>query len=199
MLEESLQEPISLIVGLGNPGKKYTDTRHNAGVWFVELVAKKLEISFRPEKKFFGRIASASLEGREIKLLIPETYMNESGKSVGAFTNFFKIKPSQVLVAHDEVDFPVGKVRLKDGGGLAGHNGLRDVSDRWSGSLDFKRLRIGVGHPGVSKDVVRYVLGKMPASEKKLIDESISVAQNLVPKLISGCWQDAMEELHRAC
>ena len=99
MLEESPQESISLIVGLGNPGERYTDTRHNAGVWFVELVAKKLEISFRLEKKFFGRIASTNLEGREIRLLIPETYMNDSGKSVGALTNFFKIKPSQVLVA----------------------------------------------------------------------------------------------------
>ena len=199
MGQRSEQESIRLIVGLGNPGEKYLNTRHNAGVWFLQSVARFSESTFKEEKKFFGKVATARISDLEVMLLLPQTYMNESGRSVAAIANYYKMNPSQILVAHDEVDLPVGRLRLKEGGGLAGHNGLRDVSRCLASSLDFKRLRIGVGRPKLEEDLVGHVLGKTPLSERELIDDSISLTHFLLPELVGGEWQKAMNELHTEC
>ena len=171
--------PLKLIAGIGNPGAQYANTRHNAGVWFIERLAEKFGASFKPEKKFFGR-----------------TYMNESGKSIGILANFFKIEPPEMLVAHDEIDFPSGKIRFKQEGGLAGHNGLRDISNRLAGATDFNRLRIGVGHPGDRTDVTGHVLGKVSAKDRELIENCIEDAIATIRCAAKGDWQLAMQQLH---
>ena len=199
MGQRSEQESIRLIVGLGNPGEKYLNTRHNAGVWFIQSVARFSESTFKEEKRFFGRVATARFSDLEVMLLHPETYMNESGRSVAALANYYKMNASQILVAHDEVDLPVGRLRLKEGGGLAGHNGLRDVSRCLASSLDFKRLRIGVGRPKLEGDLVGHVLGKTRFSERELIDDSILLTHSLLPELVRGDWQKAMNKLHTEC
>jgi len=188
--------PLRLIVGIGNPGADYANTRHNAGVWFVERLADKFGASFKPEKKFFGRTSLINLNGVEVRLLVPDTYMNESGKSVGALANFFKIEPREILVAHDEIDFPSGKIRFKQDGGLAGHNGLRDISSRLAGATDFNRLRIGVGHPGDRGGVTGHVLGKVSREDRKLIEQCIDDAISALPRAVTGDWQSAMQALH---
>jgi PTH1 family peptidyl-tRNA hydrolase len=187
------------MVGLGNPGEKYLSTRHNAGVWFLQSVARFSESTFKEEKKFFGKVATARISDMEVMLLLPQTYMNESGRSVAAIANYYKMNPSQILVAHGEVDLPVGRLRLKEGGGLAGHNGLRDISRSLASKLDFKRLRIGIGRPKFKEDVVGYVLGKTPLPERELIDDSILLTQSLLPELVGGDWQKAMNKLHTEC
>ena len=189
--------PLELIVGIGNPGAAYANTRHNAGVWFVERLASESGGSFRAEKKFFGRVAMVRLAGRELRLLLPDTYMNESGKSVAAVMNFYKIAPEALLVAHDEIDFPGGKVRFKQGGGLAGHNGLRDISKHLAGTTAFNRLRIGVGHPGDQSGVTGYVLGKVTAEDRAMIDTCIGEALAAMPLAAVGDWQAAMQRLHQ--
>ena len=199
MRQHSDQEPIRLIVGLGNPGVKYSNTRHNAGVWFLQSVARFSEGTFKEEKKFFGKVATARISDLEVMLFLPQTYMNESGRSVAAIANYYKMDATQILVAHDEVDLPVGRIRLKERGGLAGHNGLRDVSRCLSSPLDFKRLRIGVGRPTSEEDLVGYVLGKTPLSERELIEDSISLTHSLLPILVAGDWQKAMNKLHTEC
>ena len=199
MGQRNEQESIRLIVGLGNPGEKYMNTRHNAGSWFLQSVARFSECAFKEEKKFFGKVATAKISDLEVMLLLPQTYMNESGQSVAAIANYYKMNAPQILVAHDEVDLPVGRLRLKEGGGLAGHNGLRDVSRRLGSSLDFKRLRIGVGRPKLEEDLVGYVLGKTPLSERELIDNSILLTHSLLPELVGGDWQKAMNKLHTEC
>lgn len=188
--------PLDLIVGIGNPGKDYADTRHNAGVWFVDELASRLGATFKAEKKFHGRLASVNLAGRELRLLVPDTYMNQSGKSVAALANFFKIEPASMLIAHDEIDFPVGKVRFKQGGGLAGHNGLKDISARLAGSRDFNRVRIGVGHPGHQTGVTGHVLGRVSKSDRNMIDICIDEAIRALPDAVAGQWQTAMQQLH---
>lgn len=198
MTTPGLSEPLDLIVGIGNPGRDYANTRHNAGVWFVESLAEHLGAGFKPEKKFSGRTALISLQGREIRLLIPDTFMNESGRSVSRLVNFFKIQPASMLVAHDEIDFPCGKVRFKQGGGLAGHNGLRHISSCLSGTRDFNRLRIGVGHPGSSGGVTDHVLGKVSRDDKQMIDTCIDEAISALPFAVDGNWQEAMQRLHNA-
>ena len=199
MGQRSEQESIRLMVGLGNPGEKYLNTRHNAGVWFLQSVARFSESTFKDERKFFGRVATARFSDLEVMLLLPQTYMNESGRSVAAIANYYKMNASQILVAHDEVDLPVGRLRLKEGGGLAGHNGLRDVSRHLASSLDFKRLRIGVGRPKLEEDLAGYVLGKTPFSERESIDDSILLTHSLLPELVGGDWQKAMNKLHTEC
>ena len=199
MGQRNEQESIRLIVGLGNPGEKYMNTRHNAGSWFLQSVARFSECTLKEEKKFFGKVATVKISDLEVMLLLPQTYMNESGQSVAAIANYYKMNASQILVAHDEVDLPVGRLRLKEGGGLAGHNGLRDVSRRLGSSLDFKRLRIGVGRPRLEEDLVGYVLGKTPLSERELIDHSILLTHSLLPELVGGDWQKAMNKLHTEC
>ena len=191
-------QPLALIVGIGNPGAGYADTRHNAGVWFVERLASDFGGSFRAEKKFFGRVAMTHIAGREVRLLIPDTYMNESGKSVAALMNFYKVVPGAVLIAHDEIDFPSGKIRFKQGGGLAGHNGLRDISKCLAGTTDFNRLRIGVGHPGDQGDVTGHVLGRVTAGDRAMIDTCIGEALAVTPTVVTGDWQTAMQRLHNA-
>ena len=188
--------PLDLIVGIGNPGKEYASTRHNAGVWFVDELAERHGGSFKTEKKFHGRVASVSIADREIRLLVPDTYMNESGKSVSALANFFKIGPEAILVAHDEIDFPTGKVRFRQSGGLAGHNGLRDISRRMGGTVAFNRLRVGVGHPGRQAGVTGHVLGKVSQLDREMIETCIDEALRALPLAISGEWQGAMQALH---
>lgn len=191
-------QPQEIIVGIGNPGAEYADTRHNAGVWFVERLASAYGASFKAEKKFFGRVATARISGRDVRILVPDTYMNESGKSVAALLGFFKIPPSAMTVAHDEIDFPSGKIRFKQGGGLAGHNGLRDISKRLAGTQDFNRLRIGVGHPGDRGGVTGHVLGKVSRADRDMIDTCLAEALSAIPKAIAGDWQGAMLQLHNA-
>ena len=188
--------PLNLITGIGNPGAEYANTRHNAGVWFVERLAEKFGAPFKSEKKFFGRTSLININGVEIRLLIPDTYMNESGKSVGALANFFKIEPPGILVAHDEIDFPSGRIRFKQEGGLAGHNGLRDISSRLAGATDFNRLRIGVGHPRDRGAVTSHVLGKVSRADRELIDNCIDDAIAAIPRAVTGDWQLAMQQLH---
>ena len=187
---------LKLIVGLGNPGEQYARTRHNAGVWFVSRFANQQGATFKEEKKFFGRTATTLFESQEMRLLLPTTYMNESGKSVRALAHFFKIPPEQILIVHDELDLPTGVIRFKQGGGLAGHNGLRDITQRLGGNQDFNRLRIGVGHPGQKSDVTGHVLGTVSKKDESTIYQCIDEALRLMPLVLNGEWQKAMNELN---
>ena len=191
-----MSSPLGLIVGIGNPGQQYAETRHNAGVWFVEKLAAYYQEGFREEKKFFGSVSSINIHGRELKILIPHAYMNESGKSVGALVNFYKIPLTRILIVHDELDLAAGVIRLKQGGGLAGHNGLKHISKCFSGSREFKRLRIGGGRPDYGSDITDYVLGKPSSSEKAKIDESIEIALKVLSLMMNGDWQRAMTRLN---
>jgi PTH1 family peptidyl-tRNA hydrolase len=190
--------PLKLIAGIGNPGADYAYTRHNAGVWFVERLAETLGTPFKPEKKFFGRTSMINIDGVEIRLLVPSTYMNESGKSVGTLAKFFKIEPPEILVAHDEIDFPSGKVRFKQEGGIAGHNGLRDISSSLAGATNFNRLRIGVGRPGERGGVTGHVLGKISRNDREMIGVCIENAIAALPSAAKGDWQLAMRQLHNS-
>jgi PTH1 family peptidyl-tRNA hydrolase len=191
-----MTSPLKLIVGIGNPGDQYANTRHNAGIWFIERLATEFNAVFKEERKFFGRTATIHYESRELKLLIPSTFMNESGKSVGALANFFKIPPNRMLIAHDELDLATGVIRFKQGGGLAGHNGLRDISRCLGGSQDFNRLRIGVGHPGSKENVTGHVLGKATSTDRSIIERCIDEAIGAIPLALQGDWEKAMNRLH---
>lgn len=188
---------ILLIVGLGNPGSEYEQTRHNAGAWFVQALARHAHAPLRLETKFQGLHCSATLFGQECHLLIPATFMNLSGQAIKAVASYYKIPPESILVAHDEIDLPVGDVRLKFDGGHGGHNGLRDTIRHLS-SNKFYRLRLGVGHPGNSKLVHSYVLHPPKQPERDLINEAIHQAESVMPLIISGQFQKAMQELHTA-
>lgn len=191
-----MSQPLKLIVGLGNPGPQYAGTRHNAGAWFVERFAEVHHAVLKDEKKFFGRTAVASAEGTELRLLIPTTYMNDSGRSVAALVNFYRIMPEEVLIVHDELDLPIGTVRLKIGGGLAGHNGLRDIVACLGGNQGFNRIRIGVGHPGDKSEVTGHVLGKASARDVKLINGCIAEAMKYMALVIQGDIEKAMNGLN---
>jgi PTH1 family peptidyl-tRNA hydrolase len=191
----ALSYDIKLIVGLGNPGPKYSETRHNAGFWFVEDLASQYRSRFLPEKKFHGEVARISLEGKDIWLLKPETYMNRSGLSVVSLAAFYKIAPENILVAHDEIDLKAGTARLKSGGGHGGHNGLRDIISHL-GTKDFQRLRIGVDHPGSKDLVVDYVLKRPDSKDRQAIEDSINDALRVMPKIAAGEWEKAMHLLH---
>jgi len=186
---------LKVIVGLGNPGSKYTETRHNAGFWFIEEVARKYSAIFRPEKKFHGEIAKVSIEGKDIWLLKPDTFMNRSGLAIQSLLSFYRITADQLLVAHDEIDLPPGTAKLKTGGGHGGHNGLRDIISQL-GSKEFHRLRIGVGHPGTKDQVVDYVLRQASRDDQILIDRDIDDAVSVMPDLASGALEQAMQKLH---
>ena len=186
---------LKVIVGLGNPGPKYTETRHNAGFWFIEEVARKYEAVFRPDKKFHGEVAKISLEGKDIWLLKPGTFMNRSGRAVQSLLSFYRLTADQLLVAHDEIDLPPGTAKLKTGGGHGGHNGLRDIISQL-GVKDFHRLRIGVGHPGTKDQVVDYVLHNASRDDRILIDRDIDDAVAVMPDLASGAFEQAMHKLH---
>ncbi len=188
--------PLKLIVGIGNPGEQYARTRHNAGVWFVSRFADQQGVTFSDQKKFFGRTAVTYAEGQELKLLLPNTYMNESGKSVGAMASYYKIKPEEILIAHDELDIDTGLIKFKQGGGLAGHNGLRDITRSLAGNQSFNRLRIGVGHPGDKSDVTGHVLGKVSSSDENIILDCIAEALRALPTAIKGDWENAMNLLN---
>jgi len=153
---------IKLIVGLGNPGKQYENTRHNAGFWFVEEVARQYQLQFRPETKFLGEVARVQSNGHDVWLLKPMTFMNRSGQSIQSLANFYKISPDQILVVHDELDLSPGTAKLKSGGGHGGHNGLRDTIAAL-GTPAYLRLRLGIGHPGHRDQVVDYVLHPPPS------------------------------------
>ena len=191
-----MSTPLRLIVGVGNPGEQYARTRHNAGVWFVSRFAEQQGAQFKNEKKFFGHVATINYQQNELRLLIPKTFMNESGKAVGAIANFYKINPQDILVAHDELDLPSGSIRFKQGGGLAGHNGLRDITRALGGSQDFNRLRIGVGHPGTKTDVIGHVLSTVSPTDEKLIQRCIDEALALMPLAAQGDWEQAMNALN---
>jgi PTH1 family peptidyl-tRNA hydrolase len=186
---------LKLIVGLGNPGSKYSETRHNAGFWFVEELVAANATQFRLEKKFHGELAKINIAGTDIWLLKPDTYMNESGRSVKSLMSFYQLKPENILVAHDEIDLPPGTVKLKTGGGHGGHNGLRDIISQL-GTKDFHRLRIGVGHPGHKDQVVDYVLRRPSQDDRIAIDLSVKEALDIVALLAEGSMEKAMHQLH---
>ena len=188
---------IRLVVGLGNPGKEYERTRHNAGFWVVERFASSKGIALRKDGKFkalVGQIPGTSPAGAAW-LLLPQSFMNASGQPVQMLAGFFRIKPEEILVVHDELDFPPGVAKMKQGGGIAGHNGLKDISQRL-GSHDYWRLRIGVGKPPAGADGADYVLQRPPAEEKEAIDAAIQKALDLLPMMLAGDMQGAMNKLH---
>lgn len=191
-----MSEPaIRLIVGLGNPGPEYEATRHNVGFWFVDALASSRGEVFRAEARFFGALCRLTIGGADLRLLRPATYMNRSGQSVAAVSRYFDIPPEQMLVAHDELDLPAGTVRLKQGGGHAGHNGLRDIISAL-GSRDFWRLRIGIDHPGDRHLVTNYVLGRPSREDAALIVDRLRDAEGALGDLLAGRFQLAMNRLH---
>ncbi len=181
-----------LIVGLGNPGAEYVDTRHNAGFWLCERLASRLGVELRRESRFHG-LAGRSQE--QVWLLLPQTYMNRSGQAVAALARFYRITPAETLVLHDELDLPPGVLRLKFGGGLGGHNGLKDIADHL-GTQDFWRLRLGVGHPGDRNQVVDYVLKKPRSEERVQIEEALDRALDAWPLLAAGEYPAAMQKIN---
>ena len=188
---------VGLIVGLGNPGPQYASTRHNAGFWFVEAVARRYSGQFRGESKFHGEACRVEIDGRPVWLLKPQTFMNRSGQAVAALMRFHKIALGDVLVVHDELDLAPGVARLKQSGGHGGHNGLRDIVAQCGGP-DFQRLRLGIGHPGQGRDVAGYVLGRAPAEEERQIEAAIDNALEVFPLAVAGELEKAMNRLHNA-
>lgn len=184
-----------LIVGLGNPTSKYEGTRHNAGFWFVDEVARRHKLNFSVDARSQGMVVRWDWEGNNIYLLKPMQYMNRSGGSVAALAGFYKIDPSKILVAHDELDFQPGLVRLKVGGGHGGHNGLRDMIARL-GSADFARIRLGIGHPGNRDEVVNYVLDRPSRHDGELLREAVGRAVDCLPQILGGKLDSAMNALH---
>lgn len=185
---------IALIAGLGNPGPEYAETRHNAGFRFLDALLAGTGQSLRNESRFAGRVARLVIGGSEVWLLAPETFMNHSGESVSKLAHFYKIEPAAILVAHDDLDLEPGVVRLKDGGGDGGHNGLKDITGKLGGN--YARLRIGIGHPGNAAQVASYVLKRAPASEQELIDEAIARARLHIEDMVHGQFQKVMNALH---
>ncbi|MDP2433379.1 MAG: aminoacyl-tRNA hydrolase [Pseudomonadota bacterium] len=184
-----MQTPPRLVVGLGNPGADYSETRHNAGFWFCERLARELDTRFAVESRFHGRVAQARAVG--IWLLQPQTFMNRSGQSVGAFIRFHRIQPAEILVVHDELDIPPGDLRLKFGGGLGGHNGLKDITAHL-GTQDYWRLRVGIGHPGDRNIVANYVLKPPRREEQEQIDGALDRALLAWPLIAKGDWNAAL-------
>jgi len=187
---------IKLIVGLANPGEKYAQTRHNAGAWYVQELARVCGATLVADSKYYGLTARVTLHGKDVRLLIPSTFMNLSGKSVGALANFFRIEPEEILVAHDELDMQPGVAKFKLGGGHGGHNGLKDIIAKLANNKGFYRLRIGIGHPGDKSQVSNYVLGKAPASEQTLIETVIDEAVRSTELLFNEDMAKAMHRLH---
>ena len=186
---------IKLFVGLGNPGPEYAATRHNAGFWWIDQLARRLNVSLTLERAYKGRVARASVAGQSVWLLEPQTFMNLSGQSVSALARFFKIAPDEILVAHDELDLPAGEAKLKFGGGHAGHNGLRDIHAQL-GTADYWRLRLGVGHPGARQEVVGWVLQKPPQDEQIAIEQAIDRAAAAFELLAAGDMNAATQRIH---
>ena len=186
---------IKLLVGLGNPGPEYEATRHNAGFWWIDEAARQLGARLSADRASFGLVGRVNRPAGPVWLLQPQTYMNLSGKSVAALARFFKIAPQEILVVHDELDLLPGQMKLKAGGGHAGHNGLRDIHAQL-GSADYWRLRLGIGHPGDKAEVAGYVLRKPPASERKAIERSIEASLKHLDLMLDGAMQQAVMKLH---
>ena len=186
---------IKLFVGLGNPGTEYEATRHNAGFWWVDALARDLKVSLQPERSYHGFAARANVHGQPVWLLEPQTFMNLSGKSVGALARFFKIAPEEILVVHDELDVVPGQAKLKFGGSHAGHNGLRDIHAQL-GTGDYWRLRLGIGHPGVKSEVINWVLKKPLKEQRDAIDDTIARTLHAVPALLAGEMEKATLLIH---
>lgn len=191
-----MTQAIKLIIGLGNPGPEYESTRHNAGAIFLGEIARQNAVAMKPEKKFHGLYGKVHLHGADIHLLLPSTYMNRSGQAVQAIAQFYKILPEEILVAHDELDIPLGTMKLKKGGGHGGQNGLRDIISKFGGNKEFMRLRLGIGHPGHASKVTGHVLGKISKTEAPLIEAVIDEAIRYLPEIISGDTAKAMNALH---
>ena len=191
-----METPVELIVGLGNPGSNYDRTRHNAGADLVLELAKSYHTTLKHESKFFGDTAKINIDGRDVRLLIPTTFMNRSGQSVAALARFYQVPVEAILVVHDELDIAPGSARFKKGGGHGGHNGLRDIVQSLGNNKSFARLRIGIGHPGDARQVADYVLKKASPSDQQLISNSIDDALRSLPLAIAGQWERAMTVLH---
>ena len=187
---------IRLIAGLGNPGPQYEQTRHNAGAWLIEALCRRYQLTLKSDSKYHGSTAKICLPSGDVHLLIPGTFMNRSGQAVQALANYYKIEPEEILVAHDELDFDAGTVRLKLAGGHGGHNGLRDIINKLGGSRDFYRLRIGIGHPGDKSQVHNYVLGRPSVADRQNIERSIEDIERVIETIISGDMAAAMNTLH---
>jgi len=181
---------VTLIVGLGNPGAQYARTRHNVGFWLVERLG-----SMKPESRFQAEIGTATIAGERVVLMKPQTFMNRSGAAVGAYAHYYKIAPAQVLVVHDELDLAPGVVRLKQGGGHGGHNGLRDISAQIG--ADYKRLRIGIGHPGSAEQVTNHVLSNPSPDDRISIEQAIDRALERLADVVGGRFDQAMNDLNR--
>ncbi len=191
-----MTQPIQLIVGLANPGPEYAQTRHNAGAWYVAELAARYNGSLREDPKYFGITGRIQINGQDVRLLIPTTFMNLSGKSVAALAKFFQIPPESILVAHDELDLPPGIAKFKQGGGHGGHNGLKDIISKLSNNNQFHRLRIGIGHPGSKELVVGFVLNKAPKAEQQLIDAAVDEAVRATDIIFTNDMTKAMNRLH---
>ena len=191
-----MSSPIQLIVGLANPGSEYAKTRHNAGAWYIEALANRYNGSLREDTKYFGLTGRIQIAGQDVRLLIPTTFMNLSGKSVAALAKFFQIPVEQILVAHDELDLPPGVAKFKHGGGHGGHNGLKDIINKMGNNNNFFRLRLGIGHPGSKEQVVGFVLTKAPQSEQQLIDQALDEAVRSTELIFSNDMTKAMHRLH---
>lgn len=190
---------IRLITGLGNIGKEYDDTRHNAGFWFVDEVARAQGVTLTREAKFFGATVKTNIAGQPVWLLKPSTFMNRSGQSVAALANFYRILPEEILIVHDELDLLPGQVKMKKGGGHAGHNGLKDIQAKL-GTTDFWRMRLGIGHPrtlNLTQEVVDFVLHPPSRSDRQVIDECIAHALPCLPDFASGQMEIGVMKLHR--
>ncbi len=186
---------IKLFVGLGNPGPEYEATRHNAGFWWIDALARDLKLTLSPERSYHGLVARTQVGGRPIWLLEPQTFMNVSGKSVAALARFFKIEPNEILVAHDELDVVPGQAKLKLGGSHAGHNGLRDIHAQL-GTADYWRLRLGIGHPGVRSEVVNWVLKRPLKEQREAIEDAIVRTLHAFPALVAGQMDKATLLIH---
>ncbi|QEP43443.1 aminoacyl-tRNA hydrolase [Ectothiorhodospiraceae bacterium BW-2] len=188
---------IQIIAGLGNPGPQYQQTRHNAGFWLVDALAERCGASWQRQSRFQAEVAQITLNGEPVWLLKPMTFMNRSGSAIGALSRYYKIEaPEAILVAHDELDLPPGRVRLKQGGGHGGHNGLRDTISHLN-SRDFWRLRLGIGHPGSAAEVTPYVLGSAPVSEQPQLWQMVQRTVEEIEAIVAGEFQVVMNRLHR--
>ena len=190
-----MQATLRLVVGLGNPGPEYAETRHNAGFWFCERLARELGASFSRESRYHGLVAKLRIAGADLWLLMPQTFMNRSGQSVQALARFFRVAPAEMLVVHDELDLPPGQMRLKFGGGLGGHNGLKDITSHL-GTQDYWRLRIGIGHPGDRDLVTDYVLKRARREEQDEIDAALDRALLAWPLLSKAEFNAATQRIN---
>ncbi len=188
-------KPIKLIVGLGNPGVKYAQTRHNVGFAYIDALCDKYKFTIKENKKFLGIAGKININEQDVWLLKPETYMNHSGRAVASLANFYKILPEEILVIYDELDLPVGTAKIKKGGGHGGHNGLRDII-AMIGCKDFYRIRLGIGHPGHKSKVVSWVLNRATIDEEISIDLAINKSLNIIEDLLNGHLERAMKNLH---